>query len=208
MPSVYRFKVVLGNFGDGSPGVSILHTTVGLQDVPGDMQSFASLIHDAYTVAAPHLVSGMTISVDPEVTKHDVPTGKLQNVFVITPPATVLGASAGGNTSRATMAVCRHNTDAITAEGRRLLGRTYVGPIGATAIDNNGHITTAASAIFTGMWDGMQDIAGDLRLVVLHRYRKASEAGEDPKPESIGSFGHVVTTNCLALPGVLRSRRD
>lgn len=208
MPFVYRFRVELGNFGDGSPGVNILHTTTGVADDIGDMGNFMQQIHNGYDTIKDFLVEGMTVNVNAEVTKHDVETGKLVGVFVVLAPATVTGTSTTSAASRATQVVCRHNTDAITFEGRRLIGRTYVGPIGTGAIDATGHITPAAQAAFTTMWDGMQDVAGTCRLVVLHRFRPPSGANEPEDPGTNGSFGHVITSTALPLPGSLRSRRD
>lgn len=205
MANFYRFKVDLGNFGDGSPGVIILHSTTGLEDNLTDIGNFMSQIKNGFDTVKGHIVPGMTVTVNSEVTKHDVETGRLLNVFVVTPPAAVVGAGNTSGVSRATQAVCRHNTDAITDRGKRLIGRSYVGPISSGAMDTGGHISPTAQTAFSAMWAGMQDVAGTLRLIVWHRPLEDHTNGEVISP---GSFGHVQNTVCLTKPGVLRGRRD
>lgn len=197
MPSLYRYKVLLGGW-DGAPGLSVLYSTVpavGI-DEEATIQSFVNLIHDGYVVARGTLVGGVTVNVDPEVIRLDVETGLQQAFFSVNPPDTVTGTGSG-KVSRATQATCRHITDAVTDRGRKLLGRTFVGPLAGSALGEDGRILTQSRAELTAMWDGMQDAVG-ARLCVWHR----------PKNGAGGSFGHVQASICLSKPGVLRSRRD
>lgn len=209
MPFMYRFKVDLSSFGTGGAGINILHTTTGVADDPGDMGNFMNQIHNGYDSIKGHLVSGMAVNINPEVTKHDVETGLLVGVFNLAPPAPIIGAATGTSVSRAQQVVCRHNTDAVTLRGKRLIGRTFVGPVGTQSLDTNGHLNATALTQFAAMWSGMQDVAGTCRLIVWHRPLKEGDDGFEPgSPGNAGSFGHVQNTIALPLPGSLRSRRD
>lgn len=206
MAPLYRFRMDLGGF-EGAPGVNILHTTTGAADDPGDMGNFMTQMRNGWESVKAYLLGGVTASVNPEVIKFEASTGKQLAFYNVTPPAQVLGMSASTNISRATQVVCRHNGDGITDLGKRNIGRTYMGPVGADALDSQGHVAAAAMTAFQAMWDGMQDVAGTCRLVVWHRPRDPGTLHPED-PGTVGSFGHVQTTTVLSKPGVLRGRRD
>lgn len=206
MASTYRFIVQIGGF-EGAPGISVLHTTTGVSDDLGDMGNFMNQIANGYATITEYLIQGLTINVSPEVLKLSVETGQQQGVFNLTPPAQVSGIDASTQTSRATMAVCRHNTDGLSDLGHRVPGRTFIGPIGGSALDASGHINATARTAFDGMWDGMQDVSGTCRLIVWHRPRDPGTYHVED-PGTIGSLHHVQSTTTLIKPGVLRSRRD
>ena len=193
---------------EGAPGVSVLHATRSIGDVANEMQNFANMIAAAYSDAAPYLVAGVDVRVNPDVTLHDVTTGRMLDYFAITPPAAVIGAGTDGAASRAIMALARHKTDLVTQQGKRLQGRTFVGPLDGSALDTSGHLTTACQNAIAGMWDGMQDIVGPVRLIVWHRYREAGSGGDPEYPGHNGEMGHVQSSTCWNKPAVLRSRRD
>lgn len=206
MADFFRYRVEYGNFGEGSPGVSIIHSTSGVaQDPTNDIGNFMNQLHNGFETVKTYLINGMIVGINAEVTRHDVATGRLLDVHQVTPPVTTVGTSGPSATSRATVAVCRHNTDAITDRGKRLVGRSYVGPVASAALTNSGGISAAAISAFGAMWDGVQDIAGNLRLIVWHRPLLAEDGDTVISP---GSFGHVQGSYCLTKPGVLRSRRD
>ena len=211
MANMYRFKSILSWPQGGPPGVAIFHTTTGVDDDEGDIGNFMNQINSMWADMGPYLVEGFTQTVDPEVTRHDVETGTMNQYpfYVASPPQTV-AAGGGLAMARFTMAIAKHNTDAISDRGHRISGRTYIGPLGSNAIDVQGNVTTACQDAVAGAWDGMQDIAGTSRLIIWHRPQKARGAiGEQPAvPASVGSFGHVFDTVCSPTPGVLRSRRD
>lgn len=206
MASIYRFSVNIGGY-EGAPGLSVLHSTTGVSDDPGDIGNFMNQIRNGYQTINTYLIQGLTVDVGAEVLKLNVETGKQEGIFNLTPPAVVTGASTSTSVNRATQAVCRHNTDGLSDLGHRVPGRTFVGPIGGNALDTAGHINTAALAAFNGMWDGMQDVAGTCRLVVWHRPRDPGTLHVED-PGTVGSLHHVQSTTTLVKPGVLRSRRD
>ena len=189
---------------EGAPGVSVLHATRSIGDVANEMQNFANMIAAAYSDAAPYLVAGVDVRVNPDVTLHDVTTGRMLDYFAITPPAAVIGAGTDGAASRAIMALARHKTDVVTQLGLRFRAEAVV----LTALDTSGHLTTACQNAIAGMWDGMQDIVGPVRLIVWHRYREAGSGGDPEYPGHNGEMGHVQSSTCWNKPAVLRSRRD
>ena len=212
MANFFRYVVQLGGW-TGSPGYSILHSTVGINSInpEGDIGNFINQIRNGYDGIKAFLAPGVTMNIASEVTEHNTESGLLIRPYVVNPPPQVVSTAAGatGVLSRATMTVCRHNTDLVTERGSRITGRTFVKPLANTALAADGTLNSAAISAFTGMWGGMQNVAKILRLVVWHRPADAyTKPNGDTVPASPGSQGHSQNTVCLSKPGILRSRRD
>lgn len=195
---LYRTTVTLLGW-EGGPGVSVLHfeaideTAVG--QIPG-------LINSAYTNVRHNLLDDMQIQTSIEMIEIDAATGQIRDVISVSPTLAVVCTGVGGGIPRGTCANVRHMTDSVY-EGKRLNGRTFVGPLASAALDANGLITSAAAGEFSTMWDGLQDLSGP-RLMVYHRPREATA----DRPASAGYAAHVQRSECLRKPGNLRSRRD
>lgn len=208
MADLYEFKMIIGGSWTGNPGVNIIHSTADPLDSPTSIGNFMNQIKNGWTAAAGYLLNQATFQVSSEVLKKNVETGTLIKVANVTPPAVVTGGGAATSTSHALQANCRHNTD-VVADGRRLIGRHFVGPLAQDAIDTDGTLKAAAVTAFNSMWGGMQDIAGGIRLITWHRPILGEHAEGVPAPViRAGSFGHVQNTVCQDKIAILRSRRD
>jgi hypothetical protein len=83
--------------------------------------------------------------------------------------------------------------------GRRLIGRSFVGPIAAQAFNSAGQIQNSAIVAFGGMFDGLISGTGP-RLCVWHRPTGPSATD--------GTYGDVATITARSMPGTLRSRKS
>jgi len=195
--NMYRYRVNLDGW-QGAPGVNTLYFRHAAVPTIEDAQQVADLIKTAYDSLKAWYVSGVKITVDPNVDVIQDSDGKLQTSTVIVPPATVTGSGATTTTSRATMALAKFNTDAVV-NGRRLRGRSFLGPIAAQGVATDGTLTTAFGTAILSAYNGLLDIAGG-RLVVWHR--PSAPGAQD------GTSGFVQNVTYKTLPAVLRSRRD
>lgn len=202
MASLYEFKMDITGFS-GAPGVNILHTTTGVSDDLGDMGNFMSQMANGWTSIKAYLNPQATFTVNAEVLKKNVETGLLEGVFSVPPPDGIAGTGLDSSMPHYVQAVARHNTDKVTAKGRRLIGRHFIGPLAGDAIDVDGTLKAGATGAITAMWDGMQDVSGTCRLITWHRPSLNQYQQLVP-----GELGHVQNTICHDWPGVLRSRRD
>jgi hypothetical protein len=193
-----RTTVILSNWS-GGPGVSVLHFE--LEDA-NMIAATAGLIRSAYDGVKGLLLAGITVNTSQEWLQITPATGKLERVHVTPSTPTVVGGGTSGTIPRGTMANVRHNTDGVV-EGRRVNGRTFIGPLALGALDTSGNLTSTAQTNFSAMWDGLQDLV-EARLMVYHRPREATA----DRPASAGAAYHVQNSVCLAKPGNLRSRRD
>lgn len=190
----------------GAPGINVIHWSAGLGPGPSDTdgvdefnQTLQAMI-ESYLDIIP---SEITISIDPDVPYFDASDGVL--LGVTTDPGTprsYSGTSSLLNGSRAVQLVCRHRTDAFV-NGRRLQGRTFIGPISGDAIDNDGQIENAWRNETLDSWSGLISGLGG-RLAVWHR---PTFSGFPPVSNNDGSYADVTSVTANATPGTLRSRK-
>jgi hypothetical protein len=198
-----RVRVVLGGW-PGAPGYSIFHgQVVDATPVIDGIGNFVQELHDAYNGIRQHLIGGVTVDIEPEAAVLDEASGEIQSIQGFAAPPTVAGGSSSVNLPRSTMANIRHFTGVVNA-GRRINGRTFVGPLGGEALSGSGAIDPVLLPTFSHMFDGMQDIGGSARLAVYSRPQHDA-AGVQTRP---GRSALVVSSLCNSAPGGLRSRRD
>jgi hypothetical protein len=89
--------------------------------------------------------------------------------------------------------------------GRRLQGRTFIGPVGADALTSGGQITGGAITICNGAFEDLYTGTG-ARLCVYSRPVEAS-TGPPAVDARDGLYGDVVTAVTRSVPGTLRSRK-
>lgn len=204
MASFYRYRPVLSGFA-GGPGINTWHFEETLADFGGNQaQAIADIVREIYFAIRTNLVAGTSVTFPAEVTIHNELTGALVDVKSVTPPVTVVSSStvSDAKVSRATQAIVRLHTDQIR-RGRRLQGRHFIGPLSATAMDQNGQITGAVQTAIATAYDGALDWV-DGRLVV---WGPPIEDENDNVVEA-GVKGTVQSVSVNALPGTLRSRKE
>ena len=200
MTLLYKFVNDLSGWS-GAPGVNVVFFSAGTSVVePHTMcQEAYTELHNMYVVNKAYLVAGVTVAVARDVQVIETVTGELQDVITIVGPETdVVGTGVAGNLSRGTQALVRFSTDHF-ANGRRLIGRMFLGPIAAGCFDEEGKI---APSVRTGIDNSFVAMTSGIgpRLAVYHRPTKLLPLS--------GFYGDVVSADCVALPGNLSKRRN
>jgi hypothetical protein len=87
--------------------------------------------------------------------------------------------------------------------GRRLLGRSFIGPAGANTSTDNGQLSTEARTRVEEAYAAVTSGIGP-RLAVYHRPTKDPISGAN---NNDGAYGDVVTVSTPTTASSLRSRR-
>lgn len=185
----------------GAPGINVVHYSAGLGPAVSDSDSADQFLPEllaCFQGYASIMPAGLTLTVSPDVSYFDDSDGVILGVTSYTGgPLTMTGASSILNGSRAVQLTVRHKTDQFVG-GRRLQGRTFVGPITGDAIGNDGQIEAGWIDDTPDIWSGAISGLG-ARLAVWHR--PTTPTGTD------GAYGDVVNITANATPGTLRSRK-
>lgn len=199
MTEFARTKLLLAGF-EGAPGVNIFNWCApGHGAITQDLvEEFHSILYDSFVSFDDGLfAAGVTLTIDENVGVHDVATGNLIGAFSDTSgPYTMTGV---GNAvmSRATQIGFRWQTQDFRG-GRRVQGRSFIGPCSADAIDADGGIIAAGISgwppLFSGVYDGL---AG--RLIVWSRPTASNPTGD---------YADVVGLSIAPKPFSLTGRRD
>ena len=198
MTQFARTKVVLGGF-DGAPGVNVLNWCAPAHaDIEqDDVDNFNETLYDSLTaLSAGTFALGVTLTIDPVVSIHEVDTGELIGIYTDAGGPWSITGSGNGSESRATQAGLRWFTNDFRY-GRRVQGRTFWGPSSSAGIGTDGKFTsavqTAYGSAFSGIYDGLSS-----RLIIWSR----------PSPaHPVGGYADVVSAQLSPEPFVLRGRR-
>lgn len=191
----------------GGPGVNTFYFRgIGVTQAYAD--AAIARVRDFYVALAPEMASGMIMQVEPVADELLTTDGSLTASWAATtPPASV--ASTGISQAPApVMSLVQWSTGGIVA-GRRVRGRTFVGPVETTAHQTDG---TPAEAHRTAVVGAANALLGDIGLeqglVIWARPFPGDPLATPPVPARSGT-AHKVTA--AAVPNkwaVLRSRRD
>lgn len=185
----------------GSPGYNIIHWSAGTGTGPTDpdgVDEFHSTLYTAYSNLDEFLVTGADWTIESQVVYFDDSDGVL--LGSTTDPGgarTWDGADSAKQVDRSLCATLRLRTDDYVA-GRRLQGRIFIGPIGASTIGTDGQVGLGAAATIASEFSGLISGLGG-RLAVWHR--PTTPSGTD------GAYGDVTSLICNSTPGTLRSRK-
>jgi hypothetical protein len=187
MPMEYRPQWSVPGAG---PSQSVFHFNAATEDL-GDC---VTAIRGLFAAVIGGLPNEVTVSFPTEVFDRDVVTGELEAIHTVSAPASVTGTNSGTWIGGAG-AVLRWETGVIVA-GRRLRGRTFLVPIGASFFESNGTLLasvvtqfqTNGNALITAL-----DAAGGA-LVVWSQTHGVSHL--------------AVSTTVPDRSAILRSRRD
>lgn len=191
-------KVELGGF-TGSPGLNTFHWCAPAH--AGISQENINDFHDqlatSYAAIAQLFAFGVTWTILPDVDILEAETGTLIGAGTYDGEETQTGTGTGDdNLSRASQVGFQWVTADIV-DGRRVRGRTFMGPCSGDVFEGDGSIIAAGQAAWPEDFSGIYDNIGS-RLVVWHR----------PKIAAAGSVADVTACTISSRPFVLRSRRD
>lgn len=198
MAIINRVRVTLTGF-QGGPGMSTFYCL--------DPATFLPLLRVFYDTIKDDFPSVVTINFPSSGDILDSVSGQLTGTWVATAPALVQGVYTGAY-SAPTGAVVNWATGSII-NGHRVVGRTFLVPMGGTVFENDGTINPAAR-------NGMAAAAAALiasassNFVIWSRPRAAVPSPPVKAPVTARAGGHVPVTGYLVpdLAAVLRSRRD
>lgn len=204
MASLDRVRVKWVGTFTGQPGVSTFYFL--------DAAAHLSHLKDLYGLILNYIPTDVTILVENAGETIESTTGDAVGSWTGTDPGAAPGADSG--TYAAPLgALFQWNTDTYLS-GRRLRGRTYIVPLGASAFDADGNLDNGFLGVARGAAASQLALfAGD--LVVWQRPRPAFPSWTD----KYGRFhsavaargGGYAAATSSAMPdfaAVLRSRRD
>lgn len=184
----------------GSPGYNVLNWQGegGADPTGSDVVDFHTALQTALDGILPVAwASGVTWTIENEVTVHDVGSGALVGILHDDNVSRTATGTGGGNTSRATQAGIAWGTDALR-HGKRLAGHTYLGPIGPQSILDSGQLSPVLIDRMTEQLSAIMDPIGP-HVCVWGR----------PSPTlGAGVIAPVTSVTVRPRPFVLRSRRD
>jgi hypothetical protein len=201
MTNLARVKVDISNF-PGGPGVNVLHFssgTTGPDWIETNVDTVYDEVYAAYIAVAQYYAPGVVITVGQDFDIVDSVSGNLIDVVTVsTPSDPINGAGASGAISRGQAVCLAYYTDNYT-NGKRLRGRSFLGPVAPGIFASTGLINQAVLSEIEDEWTAMSSGLGP-RLAVYHRPSNDTSAD--------GYYGDVVTVIGRQRPSNLRSRQD
>lgn len=185
----------------GEPGYNIIHWSAGSGPGPSDsggVEEWHDTLETSLSALADWFNNQQTITISESVDYFDASDGVILGSTVDPGGDRVIDCtSTDFLVPRSTCAVLSERTDRYI-NGRRLIGRIFLGPIAASILDGSGNIVPGASAVAAGAFAGCISGVGG-RLAVWHR--------PTPGAPTSGDYGDVVSLSVPVTPGTLRSRK-
>lgn len=200
--TIFRVPILLTFPGAGSPGANIWHIRTATLTGSGELSEANTLIgyiRTFYVAMNSYIPTGTTASLG---TVTEVGTGR-----EVVPTFAALAFGGTGSAPQMLAAVVTWRTSIAARRGR---GRTFVGPLATTCMQNDGTpdstfrnaVLTAAGALITsssGFANGAIGVWG---------YDAAKPVGSPRNPADARVFRDYVGCTVRDLFGVLTSRRD
>jgi len=144
------------NTGSLNPGVSVFHGRVTAGNTDGAAATdLSTRVRTLFDTIKGLVTGAVTWDFPAEVLKLNTTTGDLEGVESVTKPLNVV-SGAGGSYAAPAGARIEWRTTAIVG-GRRLRGRTFVVPLGATNYDTNGTISSSCITTLTAAGNAYKD---------------------------------------------------
>lgn len=151
-----------------------------------------------FTAFKPYRPPAVATQVDSQVQELDENSGEIRAFWGGTTAAPAAGTSVSGSHS-AVAGACINWSTANALNGRRVRGRTFMVPLGASGLDVNGTIDNTALTAMRTAATTLQNDGTNIRLVVWHR------------PGVLGIDGgayDVISASINDKTAILTSRRD
>lgn len=190
MPNIFQIRTVHSGY-PGAPGY-----TQHYFDASGETlgaQSASDAVHTFWDAVYNQFAQGATYSIQADVSVLDDSTGALVDVEATTPLAQTIFAGSGGyaaGVGAVTKWICNE-----VHGSRRLVGRTFLVPLGSNCYENNGTLISITLAQFRAAAAALQ---GHADFGVWGR----------PVSGANGLFGKAVASNVRDHVAWLSSRRD
>lgn len=201
MTTLARLNVVYSGWA-GGPGINRLVFSPGVPAIQWNEEGVGDLLDDVltcYNVLAPIFGNGVIIRPDDYVTLFDSESGQATGVVTSATGTDTIGPNSNQQgEATATMILARFKTD-VWQNGRRIQGRSFLGPISGHQIDGGGKVQATALALIEEAYTGLTSGIG-ARLAVYSRGKG--------NPATMGTYGDVVSATGWSKAAVLRSRRD
>jgi hypothetical protein len=155
-------------------------------------------VENFFTAFRPYRPPAVFTQVDPAVQELDENSGQIRAFWGAVTAAPAAGTSVSGSHS-AVAGACINWSTANALNGRRVRGRTFMVPLGASGLDVNGTIDNTALGVMRTAATTLQADGANIRLVVWHR---PSILGID------GGAYDVISASINDKTAILTSRRD
>lgn len=190
MPDIFQIRTVLSGFS-GAPGYCQTYfdasgSTLGAQAASDAMHTFWEAVFNQFA-------TGTTYSIEADVEVLNDSTGHLVRVEPTTPLTQSVGAGSGGYAG-GVGAVTKWVTNSVHGT-RRLIGRTYLVPLGSGCYENNGTLISITLSQFR---------AAATALVAQQDFGVWGR----PVAGANGLFANAVASNVRDHVAWLSSRRD
>ena len=202
MATIYRTRIALSGW-EGGPGVNTVMWTGGFGGggVPSgtDVDTWHSELLNAWSIMGGYCRDNFKVQVEPTVDMVDVATGQIVGVVTDSgaPKEWTQGTATISKVPTASMACVALLTD-TWANGRRLQGRYFIGPLNIEGISEEGSMTdTAREDIQDALYASYTGLGA--RLAVYSRPTRG---------QANGYYGDVTQALCRKPVSVLRSRRN
>lgn len=185
----------------GEPGYNIIHWSAGVgpgPSDPGGVEEWHDTLEASYSGISGYLINQAVLEIESQVVWFDDSDGVILGATTDPAGARIIDCSdLEFNVPRSLCATLRLRTDDFV-NGRRLQGRIFLGPLGATPLGGDGQIIEGAQNQVTTSFAGLISGLGG-RLAVWHRPTESAPAS--------GAYGDVTGLICNSVPGTLRSRK-
>lgn len=198
MAEIMEVHTIL-TYGTGAPGLTTFRFLPGTAGgVPADAVDVVDRVRDCFTAQVANFSTGYVFTVQGEVDVIEATTGVLTGFLDGGADLVVTGTSAVEPLPIAAMMLLQHQTGDIH-NGRRVRGRSYLGPV--TEIANNAGVPTATakSLMLTGALALLTGATGSVPVV----WSRPNSPVGDP-----GFHSQVLSYSAAGYFAVLRSRRD
>lgn len=192
-----RIRASITGYGSGSPGVITLYTESSTLENDTTAQLCADRLRDALTAGHDLFVTSTSFTSDTFVDDLDPATGAITGSHSIT-PWSVNGNQSNGYCPTAAMICVVWNTGAIINR-RRVRGRTFLGPLDNSCLQNDGTLSSSAITHANALAAAWHD-AGLTTTISSVWHRPVNSLG--------GSNHEILSGTVKDKFAVLRSRRD
>ena len=198
MAEIMEVHTIL-TYGTGAPGLTTFRFLPGTAGgVPADAVDAVGRVQDCWDAMKGNHPSNFVATVQGEVRVIDATDGALTGFLDGGADVVVTGTSASAGLPIASMLLLQHDTGDIHM-GRRVRGRSYIGPVALNTNVAGVPTATAKSLLLTG---ALLLLSGATATVPVVWSRPDSPVG-DP-----GFHSEVLTYRAAGYFAVLRSRRD
>lgn len=185
----------------GGNGYSNFHFEPVPEDDPitqATVDAAVAKVQPFLTSIKPYLPSYCTTGIDASVLELDEQTGNIEAFWNATPAAPAAGTSVSGSHS-AVSGLCINWGTGGVRKNRRVRGRTFIVPLGASGLDTNGTIDNTALGVIRTAANALHVDSNGVRLVIYARTPGALI------PD--GGAYDVISSTINDKPAILTSRR-